>query len=33
MKSKRTFTSILFLFTLADTGVAQNVPTLTIPTR
>lgn len=32
-KSKRTFVSILFLFTLADAGAAQNVPTLTIPTR
>jgi hypothetical protein len=32
-KSKRTFTSILFLFTLADTGATQNLPTLTIPTR
>jgi hypothetical protein len=32
-KSKRTFTSILFLFTLADAGAAQNLPTLTIPTR
>ncbi len=31
--SKRTFTSILFTFTLADTGATQNVPTLTIPTR
>jgi hypothetical protein len=31
--SKRTFTSILFLFTLSDTGAAQNLPTLTIPTR
>ncbi len=32
-KSKRTFASILFLFTLADIGPAQNMPTLTIPTR
>ncbi len=32
-KSKRTLTSILFLFTLADTGASQNVPSLTIPTR
>jgi len=32
-KSKRTFSSILFLFTLANTGAPQNVPTLTIPTR
>jgi hypothetical protein len=32
-KSKRTFTSILFLFTLADTGASQNMPALTIPTR
>jgi hypothetical protein len=32
-RSKRTFVSILFLFTLADTGPTQNLPTLTIPTR
>jgi hypothetical protein len=32
-KSKRTFVSILFLFTLADAGAAQSAPTLTIPTR
>ncbi len=32
-KSKRTFTSILFLFTLADTGATPNLPTLSIPTR
>lgn len=32
-KSKRTFTSILFLFTIADTGSSSNLPTLTIPTR
>jgi hypothetical protein len=32
-KSKRTFSSILFLFTLAETGASQNVPTLTIPAR
>lgn len=32
-KSKRTFTSILFLFTIADTGGSQALPTLTIPTR
>jgi hypothetical protein len=31
-RSKRTFTSILFLFTLADTGGAQ-APVLTIPTQ
>ena len=32
-RSKRTFSSILFLFTLANTGPSPNVPTLTIPTR
>lgn len=32
-RSKRTLTSILFLFSIADTGGSQNVPTLTIPTR
>ena len=32
-KSKRTFTSILFIFTLSDTGAGQNLPTLTIPAR
>lgn len=32
-QSKRTFVSILFLFTLADTGAPQSMPTLTIPTR
>ena len=32
-KSKRTFTSILFLFTLAESGSSPNAPTLTIPTR
>lgn len=32
-RSKRTFVSILFLFTLADTGAPANMPTLTIPTR
>jgi hypothetical protein len=32
-KSKRTFSSILFIFTLADTGASQNLPALTIPTR
>lgn len=29
--SKRTFSSILFLFTLADSNGGQNVPTITIP--
>ena len=32
-KSKRTFSSILFLFTLADTGASQNLPTITIPAQ
>jgi hypothetical protein len=32
-RSKRTFSSILFLFTLANTGTSQNLPSLTIPTR
>ncbi|MCC6581411.1 MAG: hypothetical protein IT440_13320 [Phycisphaeraceae bacterium] len=32
-QSKRTFVSILFLFTLADTGAPATMPTLTIPTR
>ena len=32
-KSKRTFGSILFLFSLANTGGAPSPPTLTIPTR
>ena len=31
--SKRTFSSILFLFTLANPGTAQNLPTLTISTQ
>jgi len=32
-KSKRTFSSILFLFTLADTGGKEQQPVLTIPTQ
>jgi len=32
-KSKRTFSSILFLFTLADTGGTERLPMLTIPTQ
>ncbi len=31
--SKRTFSSILFLFTLADQGGLEQMPTLTIPTQ
>lgn len=31
-KSKNTFSSILFLFTLADSGDGGNLPTITIPT-
>jgi hypothetical protein len=31
--ANRTFSSVLFLFTLADSGATQNLPTLTIPTR
>lgn len=31
--SKRSFTSLLFLFTLAETSGSQNAPTLTIPAR
>lgn len=31
--SKRTFASILFLFTLADTGGTDNLPTITIPAQ
>jgi len=30
--SKRTFSSILFLFTLADSSSSENLPTITIPT-
>ncbi|MBE0646485.1 MAG: hypothetical protein IH596_01755 [Bacteroidales bacterium] len=32
-KSKRTFTTILFLFTLSDTGTSQEIPTLIFPAR
>jgi len=32
-RSKRTFTSILFLFTLADSSGEQKLPTLTIPAQ
>ena len=32
-ESKRTFSSILFLFTLADAGEAQRLPTITIPAQ
>lgn len=32
-KSKRTFSSLLFLFTLADTGGEQKLPTITIPAQ
>lgn len=32
-KSKRTFTAILFLFTLSDTGTSQEIPTLIFPAR
>ena len=32
-KSKRTFSSILFLFTLANAGTVQQMPTLTIPAQ
>ena len=32
-RSKRTFSSILFLFTLANTGAPQSLPVLTIPTQ
>lgn len=32
-KSKRTFSSILFMFTLADTGNEQKLPTITIPAQ
>jgi hypothetical protein len=32
-KSKRTFSSILFLFTLADSGGEQKLPTITIPAQ
>jgi hypothetical protein len=32
-KSKRTFTAILFLFTLSDTGGEQKLPTITIPAQ
>jgi hypothetical protein len=32
-KSKRTLTSIMFLFTLADTGGSDRLPTITIPAQ
>ena len=32
-KSKRAFSSILFLFTLSDSNSPQSLPALTIPTR
>lgn len=32
-RSKRTFTSILFLFTLANTGDSESLPTITIPAQ
>ena len=32
-RSKRTFSSILFLFTVANAGSSHSLPTLTIPTR
>lgn len=32
-QSKRTFTSILFLFTLADSGGTEQLPTITIPAQ
>jgi hypothetical protein len=32
-RSKRTFSSILFLFTLADSGGEQKLPTITIPAQ
>ena len=32
-RTKRTFTSILFLFSLADTGSAEKLPTITIPAQ
>ena len=32
-RSKRTFSSILFLFTLADAGSPENLPTITIPAQ
>jgi hypothetical protein len=31
--SKRTLTTMLFLFTLSNTGVQENAPVLTIPTQ
>jgi hypothetical protein len=31
--SKRTLTTMLFLFTLSDTGAAEPPPVLTIPTQ
>ena len=33
LRAKRTFSFILFIFTLADTGSAENLPVLTIPTN
>jgi hypothetical protein len=32
-RTKRTFTSILYLFSLADTGGAEKLPTITIPAQ
>jgi len=33
LKSKHTFAFMMLLFTLSDTGGAQNPPMLTIPTQ
>lgn len=33
LRSKRTFTAVLFMFTVADAGGAESLPTITIPAQ
>jgi hypothetical protein len=33
LRSKRTFTALLFMFTVADAGGAEGLPTITIPAQ